>query len=253
MSTRTAYGPDDDDASPRWGLWSNYANPRVIGSVAASGVPWICIDEQHGYAPDDLPGTIAAGRAGGADVLVRVAWNRPELIGRALDAGASGVIVPMVEDPAQARAAAQASHYPPNGARSFGPARRAFGVNAGYGVPRSEDEPLCLVMVESAGALDQVEEIAATEGVDGVFVGPFDLSLALGITLDELLSDHSTSSPLGRIRAACSRADVIASGYAGTPERARVLATHGLRLIAAGTDDAILRDGWLRVRDELER
>ncbi len=98
------------DPSPSWGLWSNYADPRVIGTLAASGVPWLCVDEQHGYAPTDLAGSVWAGVAHGAEVLVRVAWNRPELIGRALDAGANGVIVPMVQNAAEARAAAPAAH-----------------------------------------------------------------------------------------------------------------------------------------------
>ncbi|WIE53960.1 aldolase/citrate lyase family protein [Curtobacterium sp. MCBD17_003] len=248
MTTRTMHSAATTSDDPLWGLWSNYASPRVVGSLAASGAPWICVDEQHGYPPDDLAATIGAGLARDVTMVVRVAWNRPELIGRALDAGASGIIVPMVEDPSQAQSAARACHYPPLGARSFGPARRAFGVEAAYGGHAPEDEPQCLVMVESAAALTHVEEIAQTEGVDGIFVGPFDLALALGVALDDLLADHSSSAPLVRIAAACRRAGILAAAYGGTPERARVLAAHGFGLVVAGTDDGILRDGWAGIR-----
>lgn len=235
----------------RWGIWSNLADPRVIGALAASGVPWIGVDEQHGFPPDDLAATVAAGAAHGVRMLVRVAWNRPELIGRALDAGAAGVIVPMVQNAAEAAQAARAARYPPRGSRSFGPARRAFGIDAGYEVPAAADEPLCLVMIESAEALADADAIAATDGVDGVFVGPFDLSLALGMPLAELLADRSPTAPLSRIVASCRRAGILAAGYAGTPERARVLEEHGLELIAATTDDGILRGGYPRLVREL--
>jgi 4-hydroxy-2-oxoheptanedioate aldolase len=240
-----------DASEPLWGIWSNYADPRVIGSLASSGVPWICIDEQHGYPPDDLAASVAAGASHNTDVLVRVAWNRSELIGRALDAGARGVIVPMIQDAAEAEAAARSTRYPPFGSRSFGPGRRAFGIDTGYGVPSPGAGPLCLVMIESADALANVDAIAATHGVDGIFVGPFDLSLALGISLEELLSDRSESAPLSRIVAACRRAGIIASGYAGATQRAGVLASHGLQLIAATTDDTILREGYTRLQHEL--
>jgi 4-hydroxy-2-oxoheptanedioate aldolase len=232
------------------GVWSNYADPRIAGTLSGAGFGWFCVDEQHGFAPADLAGVIGAAHAGGLPGVVRVAWNRPELIGRALDCGAAGVIVPMVQNAAEAADAAAASRYAPHGRRSFGPARGPFGIVASY-ADVAAASVVCLVMVETAEALDNVDEIAATAGVDGIFVGPFDLSLALGLNVDEMLADRAPESPLARIVAACQAHGIVAAAYGGVPARSRLLAEQGFTMIASATDDGLLVAGAAAVLAEL--
>ena len=210
--------------------------------MAAAGLDWVCIDQQHGWnAGHDCSDLVAAVQAAGAHALVRVAWNRPEEIGRVLDAGAEGVIVPMVESAAEARAAVAAVRYAPEGRRSWGPARTPY-TSTPSDAPAANSSTACLVMVESAAAVEQVEEIAAVEGIDGVFLGPFDLALALGVPLPELLADRSESSPLRRVVAACTARGLVAAAYGGTLARAQALHEHGFTVLAVAADDALFAD-----------
>jgi 4-hydroxy-2-oxoheptanedioate aldolase len=239
------FPPAPGTVSP--GVWLNLVEPLAAYSLAGAGFDWLCIDEQHGGAgaadTAALIGAVTAASADGsaAEVLVRVPWNRPEYIGRALDSGARGVIVPMVESATDAEAAASACRYPPRGRRSWGPSRTGYAVPGGGAVPESNERVLCLVMVESRGALERVEEIAAVPGIDGIFVGPFDLSIALGRAVDELLADGAPDAPLLRIIAACRAAGIVAGAFAGSAERAEALRERGFDLLAVTSDTELLQ------------
>jgi 4-hydroxy-2-oxoheptanedioate aldolase len=157
-----------------------------------------------------------------------------------LDAGARGVIVPMVETAADAEAAARACRYPPNGSRSWGQ------MVGNWGRPEvdpntSNANVICAVMVENDTGLANVDAIAATEGVDMIYVGPFDLSIALGTTVDDLLS-VGRGGPIGKILDACERHGVVPGAFAGTEVRARRLAELGFVVLAVGTDAGLLKD-----------
>jgi 4-hydroxy-2-oxoheptanedioate aldolase len=224
------------------GAWSNLRDPRIAFTLAAAGLDWICVDQQHGWnAGHDCTDLVAAVRAAGAHALVRVSWNRPEEIGRVLDAGAEGVIVPMVGSADEARAAVAAVRYAPSGQRSWGAARSPY-TSVPSDVSAANASNACLVMVESVEAVDRVDEIAAVDGVDGIFLGPFDLALALGIPLPELLADRGETSPLRRVVAACRAQGIVAAAYAGTPARAEVLHGHGFSVLAVTSDDALIAD-----------
>jgi 4-hydroxy-2-oxoheptanedioate aldolase len=218
------------------GVWASHGGVRLTAALEGLGFDWVGIDAQHGHHDDrSIRDILSLRREPKATVLVRVAANDPTMIGRALDAGADGVIVPLVSSPAEAAAAVAAAHHPPKGSRSWGPL-------AGYEIDPSRP-PLCAVMVETADALEQVDEIAATPGVDMIFVGPFDLSLALGLEVNELVADTSDSSPLRRIVAACEAAGIIAGAFAGAPERAVHLREHGFDWVAVDTDTGLLALG----------
>lgn len=237
---------------PLLGAWATLGEPRSTVELARSGVGWICLDAQHGHFDDRaLRDTLGARTPGTAPMLVRVAANDPASIGRALDAGADGVVVPLVGSVTEAGQAVAASRYPPLGTRSWGPLPGSRALHA----PGSDDGPhpvpLCAVMIETAGALDDVEAIAAVPGVDMIFVGPFDLSLALGLDVDALLAGTGREAPLVRIARACSDAGIRAGAYAGTPERAAVLAGTGFDWIASTTDSALLPLGVEAVRQRL--
>lgn len=234
---------------PLLGAWATLGEPRLTNELARAGLGWVGLDAQHGHFDDRaLRDTLGSRTAGAAPMLVRVGAGDAALIGRALDAGADGVIVPLVSSVADAEAAVAASRYPPHGARSWGPLHGSQPVHSPEGDGGRHDVPLCSVMIETAGALDAVEAIATVPGVDLIFVGPFDLSLALGVDVDDLLSSRDGEDPLSRITRACTSAGIQAGAYAGTPERAALLAAAGFRWIAATTDTALLSLGAEAVR-----
>ena len=245
----TTSGPAGHD--PLLGAWATLGEPRLTIDLARSGVGWVGLDAQHGHFDDrSLRDALGPRATDSAPMLVRVAANDAALIGRALDAGADGVVVPLVNGVADARAAVAASHYPPRGARSWGPLPGSRAVHH----PGSDDAPhavpLCAVMIETAAALDAVEAIAAVPGVDMIFVGPFDLSLALGLDIDDLLSSAEDDAPLARIARACRQVGIRAGAYAGSSDRAALLAAAGFDWIAAATDTGLLSLGVQALRGQ---
>jgi len=152
-------------------------HPFSVEQLAKSGFDWVFIDMQHGLSTyHDLPGLIMVLRQYGVTPLVRIPFEDNSGAQRALDAGAEGVIFPYIESVEAAHAAATSCRYPPEGIRSFGPYRSPYGSD----IRRANDDLLCLVMIESADGLKNVDAITKTPGVDGVFVGPNDLSISLG-------------------------------------------------------------------------
>ncbi|WP_150307383.1 HpcH/HpaI aldolase family protein [Planctomonas psychrotolerans] len=222
-----------------YGAFSFAGSGPIVAGLAASGLDWVCIDAQHGRWNDDSVLTVLdlVHWTPGADATRM--YVRPRaldfgLIGRALDAGAAGIIVPMVDSVDDARRAVEAARFPPLGRRSFGPIRTPFGApddleaaNAGV---------IVVPMIETVGALDQVEDIAAVDGVDMLFVGPFDLSLALGTTVDALLADTSPGNPLDRIAAAADAAGVRFGAFAGSLDRARAFQDRGADFLSVISD-----------------
>src|SRR5580693_3094389 len=157
---------------PLYGAWSVISSPLIVRLLAAAGLDYVVIDLQHGEATEaGLPGLTSAIRLAGATPVARVRHAHPADIGRALDLGCEGVIVPNVDSAAHATAMAGAVRYPPAGYRSAG------GALAG-------EAPFCIIMVESADALAELDATLAVDGVDGIYVGPRDLSLALGCAPD---------------------------------------------------------------------
>nr|WP_239028524.1 aldolase/citrate lyase family protein [Pseudonocardia acidicola] len=150
------------------------ATAELIGAI---GFDFVCIDTQHGLIGDDalLP-MLQALSATATPALVRVPWNEPAPISRALDRGAAGVIVPLVNSADEARRAVAACHYPPRGARSFGPTRVNWRDATGPAA-----DPACIVMIETMQAVSALPAILDVDGVDAVFVGPSDLALSAGL------------------------------------------------------------------------
>ena len=229
----------------RAGAWGTLGEPRLGAALESAGFDWVCLDGQHGHFDDRaVREAFALRRDPAATMLVRVLANDGPLIGRALDAGADGVIVPMVQSAEEAELAVRAAHYPPRGTRSLGPMYGAsYGTSAGK--PR---RPMVAVMVETQAALDDVERIARTPDLDMIFVGPFDLSLALGRKLDDVLADSSSEAPLPRVVAACRDAGILAGAFAGEPTRARAMAQLGFEWVAVTSDVGLLSLGGAAAR-----
>ena len=228
---------------PLLGGWSNLASPAAVGSLARSGVDWVLLDAQHGEHDDrSVRDCLRGVRPGDAPVLVRPGQLDVQEIGRALDAGAAGVLVPMVSTPEQARTAARACRYAPAGNRSWGP--HALDAGADAPGPREADERvLCAVMVETREGLANVAAIAGTEGVDVVFVGPFDLSLELGTDVAALLAADADDDPLPTVLRACAEAGVVPGAFGATAERSARFLELGFRFVAIATDANLLQQG----------
>ncbi|MGO8956208.1 MAG: HpcH/HpaI aldolase family protein [Streptosporangiaceae bacterium] len=213
-----------------YGGWVAAAGPLTAAALAAAGLDYVVIDLQHGGATEhDLPGMTAAIRLAGAAPLGRVRHAHPADIGRALDLGCAGVIVPNVESADQAAAVAGACRYPPAGYRSAG------GVMAGH------QQPLCIVMVESAQAMADLPATLKLPGVDGIYVGPRDLSFSLGCQLDP--RDPVLRPALEQVWADCAAAGKPVGVHASDGATARLYRDGGCRIVTvAGDIVAITRD-----------
>ncbi len=216
-----------------FGAWSVLPGAVSARAVAAVGLDYVAIDLQHGAATEhDLPGMTAAIGLAGVTPLARVRHAHPADLGRALDLGCHGVIVPNVNSAEQAAAVAGACRYPPDGYRSAG------------GVLSGPARPLCIVMVESANALSEVEDTLAVDGVDGIYVGPRDLSLSLGCALDP--ADPVLRPALERIWAACAAAGKPAGVHASDGGTARLYLDSGCRIITVAVDAVAVGRGVSR-------
>ena len=229
MPTPAAFRSRLTAREPLYGAWSVIPSPLSVRLLAAAGLDYVVIDLQHGGATEhDLPGMTDAIRLAGAAPVGRVRHAHPADIGRALDLGCEGVIVPNVDSAAQALEVAGAVRYRPAGYRSVG------------GVLAARD-PFCLVMAESAEAVDDLDRTLDIPGVDGIYVGPGDLSLALGGQPDP--DDPALSQALTRIWAACAAAGKPVGVHAtegGTAGRYREAGCTVLTVVVDQT--AITRD-----------
>ncbi|MFC5995878.1 HpcH/HpaI aldolase/citrate lyase family protein [Pseudonocardia hispaniensis] len=186
-----------DDLVGGWMQLPGSATAELMGSI---GFGFVCLDTQHGLIGEEalLP-MLQALTATGTPALVRVAGNSPALIGKALDRGADGVVVPLVSSAAEAAAAVAACRYPPAGSRSFGPVRAGWRSRL---APQSR-EPLCIVMIETVAAVEALDAILAVGGIDAVFVGPSDLALSAGLPLGAPVGDPRFDALLRRIVRPC--------------------------------------------------
>jgi 4-hydroxy-2-oxoheptanedioate aldolase len=225
------------------GVWCNDSSSGAVVRLARAGFDWVSLDAQHGiYGRSELVESARAFPAEAAELVVRVASNDFAAIGAALDVGATTVIVPQVDSAEEAGRAVTATYYPPRGRRSWGQIQQTWGR------PAVEPEALnesttCAVMIESANALDQVEAIAAVPGVGCLFVGPYDLSLTLGTTVDAVLEDDSSGSPLTRILTAAADHGLFVGAFGGFPADAERFAARGISCLAVTTDLWLLGAG----------
>jgi 4-hydroxy-2-oxoheptanedioate aldolase len=228
-----------------FGAWCSIPSAAAIEVLCVAGIRYACLDQQHGFFDDlTLVDGIRAIERCGALPFTRVSTNVPWMIGKALDAGALGVIVPMVEDGADAAAAVAACRYPPRGTRSFGPTRAQ--VFHKPETARGFEEVLCFVMVETERGLANVDEIARTPGVDGIYIGPSDLTLALGgVNLagpeSPLLRD-----PIEQISAACRRNGIVAGIHCVDGSSAGRFAKRGFQLVTCFKDTTLIANAALR-------
>ena len=232
-----------------FGIWSMTPDAFVAELVARAGYDYVCVDGQHGLADfSDMLSIFQATDAAGAAPLARVLSNDAGAIGRTLDAGARGVIVPLVNNADEAARAVAACRYPPEGNRSYGPVRASEVV--GSKAPEDLDgEVLCFVMVETREGLEKVGEIAATPGLDGIYIGPSDLALSLGLAPTLEITEEEHVEAVHRIKEACREHEIAAGIHCGSGEWARKHAEAGFQVVTVTMDTKLLTEA---ARRELE-
>lgn len=224
------------------GTFLNLGSPLVAEVCALSGFDWLLVDLEHGAGGEEgLVGQLLAGAAHDVPVLVRVETDARIRVGHALDLGAAGVMFPRLDSPTQVAGALAHLWYPPRGDRGIAGYNRArlFGSDTRDSEEVNEGV-LGVVQIETLGALESVEEIARTPGVDVLFVGPSDLSAALGIPGE--LEAPTFLQALARVVAAARDGGVAAGILVGAPGRLAWYREHGFTFNAVASDSALLRD-----------
>ena len=241
-----------EEGKPVLNGWCSIGSPFVAEAMAMAGFDAITIDCQHGVIGyEQMLGMLQAVGDEPAIPLVRVAWNAPGDIMRALDAGAWGIICPMVNSRAEAEAFVSACRYPPAGQRSYGPTRAALVSGADYAA-RANDEILAFAMVETREALDAVEEIVATPGLDGIYIGPSDLSLSLGGLPNQDSQEPTILAAFDQVLAACKAAGRRAGVHTTSTAYSKQMIERGFDLVTVGADLRYLMGARREVREMRE-
>jgi len=225
------------------GAWLSVPSAVTAEATARVGFDYVCIDTQHGAIEySDAVSMIQSIAFGGSRPIVRVPWNEPGIIGKMLDAGAQGIIIPMVNSVAEAEAAVRACRYIAHGgARSWGPSLAAPRVDGHY-LEWAEQHVACIPMIETARAVDALDDILAVPGIDAVYVGPADLSLTLGLPPQNNDGESAFDDALTAVVVACERAGVVAGIHASgalTPSRRAT----GFGMITVATELLALKAG----------
>ncbi len=226
-------------ATVRFGVWCTIASPAVTELVALMAPDYVCVDCQHGLVDySSMVPMLQSMARTGVRTVVRVAGHDGAAIGKVLDAGADAVIVPYVEDAEQAARVAAACRYPPLGVRSYGPIRAAS--VQGVATPAALNERVrCYVMIETATGVANADAICATDGVDGVYIGPADLAVSLGETPGGLVPGPHADA-VAHVLDRCLAHGIVPGIHAYDGATARSYAEMGFRMVTVGVDFRLL-------------
>jgi 2-keto-3-deoxy-L-rhamnonate aldolase RhmA len=214
-----------------------------------AGFDWLWLDMEHGLL--DVPGVQRAAMAAGIPCLARVPVNEEAWIKRVLDTGVDGLIIPQVNTPEQAEKAARFTRYPPVGVRSVGMGRaQSYGPGLGAYVARANAELILLVQIEHIQAVRNLEAILDVAGVDGIIVGPYDLSASLNLIGQ--VDAPEVRAAIETIQAVCDRRGVPAGIFATDVPAARRALRDGFSLVSLGTDVQTLSNTWIRALAEIK-
>lgn len=247
------------EGRPQIGLWSMLCSNIVAEIIATAGFDWVVLDTEH--SPNELPMVLQQLQAmqidaGTATPVVRPAWNDPVLIKRFLDIGAPNVILPFVQDAAEAAAAVAATRYPPKGIRGVSMSHRGnrYGLVKDY-AHRYAEELGVIVQVETLAAVSRIADIAAIEGVDGIFIGPADLSADAGHIGNP--GHPEAQAAIMKALRLCQEAGKPAGILAPNEDDARRYLDAGFLFVAVGVDQGLLtratRDIAARFRKHVGR
>ncbi len=231
-----------------FGVWCGVPGAFGIELMAGANLDYVCIDRQHGLISDEaMVAMIRAAESIGATPFVRVSQNEGWMVMAALDAGALGVIVPLVNDAADARRAVSACRFPPGGTRSYGPIRA--GGRLGAAPEPLGENVLCVAQIETREGLENAEDVISTPGLDGVYVGPADLALTLGVPLEEAAENATHADAVEHIRQSCEKHGVASGVHTTSGEAAKKVAERGFDMITAAVDYVMLPEAARREAD----
>jgi len=226
------------DKKPQLMAWVTYGVPYIVEQMGEAGYDAVLIDQQHGLGDTgDLINCLTAARAAGLPALVRPLNPDPGLIGQALDAGAHGVVSPLVDTVADVEACVRAAKYPPHGQRSWGPYRGKFLVDSDY-IEHANDWVINCVQIETRGAMDNLNDILKVDGLDMILVGPNDLALALTGTRD--IRKPEVVEACNEILNKSREHSVLTAIFANDNDYAKPLVEAGWDVITVGTDMGLL-------------
>lgn len=243
----TAFRQALASGAPLWGGW--ITGPTAIGpeEFARAGYDYVGFDAQHGYIDDaDIANMLRRIEHVPIATAVRLPNADAAPIGRVLDAGADAVIIAMIESAEQAAAAVAATRYPPRGQRSFGPLRASLGSDTAA----LESRVSVFAMVETAAALADVEAICAVPGLAGIYVGPADLAISMGVDVTKATTDPEVQQAIVGIHAAASAAGLIPAIHAGNGRVGHAMAQLGFQVITLAAESQALRRGAAAGLDE---
>jgi 4-hydroxy-2-oxoheptanedioate aldolase len=225
---------------PATGIWLNIPSVNSAEALATVGWDWLTLDVEHGcYNFETQQAMFLAIASQGCVPLARIADNDPVIIKQTLDAGAMGVVVPMVCSAEEARAAVAACKYPPEGIRSAGGGRWRFAYGPDW-QQRANDETLCIVMIEHYTAVERAEEILAVPGVDACFIGPSDLSWSMGLK-GQRNDDHAAA--ILKVRDAGRKVGTPTGLHCMSPGEVVQRIEQGFQFLACQNDVAYLMGG----------
>ena len=216
--------------------WLAVPSPVTAELTARADLDSVTVDLQHGLI--DYPSALTmlqAMSASGVTPLARAPWLDPGLIMKLLDAGALGIVCPMINTPEDAENLVRYTRYAPRGVRSFGPTRAAFAYGAQYWTTANESV-VTLAMIETAEALENLDAIVSTPDLSGVYVGPSDLSLSMGRTPKLDHDDPTVLAAIERIRESAHRAGIRAGIHCLSPSYAKSMIDAGFDLVTVGSD-----------------
>ncbi len=232
---------------PSFGGWCVNPSSFIPELLSAEGFDYVCVDCQHGLIDYNEMWPMLQALAGSdATPVVRVLSNDTAWIGKALDAGAEAIIVPMVNSRNDAEHAVAACRYAPEGVRSFGPVRA--GLHLGTDPSDVNREVVCLVMIETVAAVEVAGDICATAGLDGVYVGPTDLAISMGLHPATMGDSSEHADAVEEVRAACEANGLIAGIHTTGGVQALSYAEKGFAMCSLATDATLLRTA---AREEL--
>lgn len=221
--------------------WVTLGLPYVVEQMAETGYDVVLIDQQHGIGGHaEMVNCLTAARAAGLPAVVRPVSNDPGLIGQALDAGAQGVVCPLIETAEDAEVAVRAVKYPPRGLWSWGPYRGKYMLEGDY-FSKANDWTIACVQIETRAAMDNLDEILSVDGLDMVLVGPNDLAAALTGQRDIHAPD--VAKAIDKVLTKAREHSVMAAIFANDAEYAKPLVKAGWDVITIGTDMGLMARG----------
>jgi 4-hydroxy-2-oxoheptanedioate aldolase len=218
--------------------------------VSNAGFDFITIDMQHGLIDyNTMLLMLQSLKSATAKILVRSPWNEPSILMRILDAGASGIICPMINSSAEASSFVQACQYPPDGNRSFGPIRAKL-VGTYSTLQQTNKEVLTFAMIETKEAIDNLEAIASTKDLHGLYIGPSDLSISLGLTKIADFRDENLVHILKNVIEVAQKYQLTTATQVYDVEQANIAKTLGFDIVTP-IDDSALFENALKEKMEI--